>query len=295
MKVALTGASGLLGRHLVALLDQRGIAAVRIDRSHWDLQDRVGYDRLDQLVQGADVFVHCAARIDMADAADDGLAWQTLFDSNVRATLNAARWAANRDVQFIFVSSGSVYRDPHARRIRETADTGPGPLGGDYATTKRLAEAGLAELVLTAGLRATVLRPSALYGFGLPEDKFLVRLLRDAAAGQDIVVTGPDNRIDFLHAHDLSRAILQSAQASAHGTFNISGGQLTALADLGQTILSVGGAGGTVQIRPGDTPPFTRFDLDPDAAGAAFGYHPSVSLATGLRMTLRGHLLPEQA
>lgn len=295
MKVALTGGAGLLGRHLLAWLSRRDIPVARIDRSDWDLQDAITHDRLDQLAQGADVFVHCAARIDLAGPADDGSAWQALFDSNVRATLNAARWAADRDVHFIFVSSGSVYRDPHARGIDESAETAPGPLGGDYATTKRLAEAGLAELAQTSGARVTVLRPSALYGHGLPDDKFLVRMLNDAAAGQNITVTGPKNSIDFVNAHDLSRAILQSSQAKAYGVFNISGGGPVSLADLAQEVMSVAGGRGVIETRPGDSPPFTRFDLSSDAARAAFGYAPVVDIATGLEMTLRGQLLPGAA
>ncbi len=287
MKVALTGGSGLLGRHLCALLSSRGIAQARIDRADWDLRDWSSDTRFDTLTDGADVFVHCAALIPGGHSADPSAASRDLYDINVRATVNIAQWAARRDMHLIFVSSGSVYSDPHATAIPETAPVGPGPLGGEYAATKRMAEMAVAELTASAGLRATILRPSSLYGYGLPQDKFLIRMLADAEAGAPVTVTGPDNSIDFVHAHDLSRAIVQAAEHRATGVYNIAGGGAVRLQDLGQMIVALGtGQPGRLIIQPGNDVSFTRFALDDSAARNAFGYSPALSLRTGLEMTL---------
>lgn len=296
MKVALTGATGLLGRHLCALLTDRGVPFVAIDRQKWNLSEWNDTARFDAITEGADIFIHCAAKIPTGVESDASSSLRDLYDINVRAVLNLAQWAAGRNVHLIFISSGSVYRDPHSAVIREDAATGPGPIGGSYAASKRMAESVIAECAETDGLKATILRPSSLYGFGLPEEKFLIRMLQSARAGHGIEVSGPENRIDFVHAHDLSRAALMAAETGATGVFNIAGSGPVRLAELGQVIAAFGPAGPVdLLIELDREPPFTRFALDSSAAANAFGYRPSVSLPSGLEMTLEQKLMPTSA
>ncbi|WGH78721.1 NAD-dependent epimerase/dehydratase family protein [Jannaschia ovalis] len=285
MKLAVTGANGLFGRHLCALLEAKGIAHRPLTRADWDLRDWAAPERLDALTAGADTLVHAAARLPSEPSARE------LFDTNVRATLNLADWARQRGIHMIHLSSGSVYADPYADAITEDAPMGPGPLGGVYAQSKRLAEMALADC-RSMGLKLTVLRPSSVYGAGLNAEQLVARLLAEAESGGPVTVTGGASRINFLHIHDLARAAIMAAERGATGLFNIAGDAPTRLVDLAQAIADLVGVTAEDAPPKAGAPPFTLFDLDTRAARDRLGFAPSIPLATGLAMMRAGALLP---
>ncbi|MDJ0992896.1 MAG: NAD(P)-dependent oxidoreductase [Dinoroseobacter sp.] len=284
MKIALTGSTGLFGRHCQALLEAEGIEYVPLTRQEWDLRDWVEPERLSSLLQGADVIVHAAACL--PGEAD----LRRLFDVNLRAVINLAEWAQDNGVYLVFISSGSVYADPHAQRIDENAVVGPGPIGGIYAASKRLAEAALEEFAAT-GLKHVVLRPSSVYGAGMAADQLLARLLAQAKAGRPVRITGGQNRIDFLHVHDLCRAALAAVRSGAMGVFNIASGTPASLEEVARIIAQLCGVRTDIAPVEHDPAPFLRFSLDSSAARAAFGYTPLVDLPSGLAMSKSGALI----
>lgn len=285
MKLAVTGAAGALGRHLCALLTDRNIPYIPLTRQEWDLRTWADEDRLCDMMCDADTIVHAAAIIPPA------INTQALFDVNLRATLNLADWAYKRDMRFVFVSSGSVYANPHATAISETDPVGPGGIGGLYAASKRLAEMALSEYA-AEGLQRIVLRPSAVYGDGLAQDALICRLLEEARAGGPLRIHGADNAINFLHFHDLARAILVSAERFVSGTFNIAAKSPVRIGDVAHEIAELFNV--DVQEASIDVSEhgFTRFDFDTTQARSAFEFEPVVSLTQGLQMMRDNALLP---
>ena len=87
-RVALTGASGMLGRYVLAALASRQISAVAVSRSRpkvlepnakwqaWDLNHARTEDELDGMFSGVDALLHVADEEDRRDAllriANDG-------------------------------------------------------------------------------------------------------------------------------------------------------------------------------------------------------------------------------
>ena len=117
MKILVTGASGLVGRALCALLDDRGFPVRAAVRSALPISpglDCVGIDSIDgqtcwsRALAGTNTVVHLAARVHvMNEAAADPLA--EFRRVNVQGTLNLARQAAAAGLQrFVFVSSVKV-------------------------------------------------------------------------------------------------------------------------------------------------------------------------------------------
>jgi len=295
-RVGVTGASGMVGRHLLALLGCHGIAAVATSRTppaaevEWrrsDVTDWRDPDSLDALFPDVAAVVHLAAILPGEASAAQ------LIDANVRATLVLGQWALARGKPLVFLSSGSVYGET-VRPVRESDPLSPLPLGGLYGLSKQLAEQALGHLA-ARGLACTVLRPTAIYGWGMPAEKMVAAFLSRALAGAAIDLEPPtEDRVNLVHAADVAAAILAALQSRAGGTFNIAGPARVSILDLAEACVRVAAAG---RIRIGDTAagrsPIDRFQLDPAKAAEILGYAPRIGLDPGLDLLLRQTCLPD--
>ena len=164
--IALTGASGMLGRHVVAALAAAGFQVIACSRHKewgtalsearvWDLTQWRSFDELDELFKGARAIVHAGAMVPKAEGPlDEG----RMFDANVRACLNLGEWALARSVPVVHISGAIVYVEPDRQGIDETAPTGHSGLGGFYGLTKLLAE-DIFRRLRERGLQVAILRP----------------------------------------------------------------------------------------------------------------------------------------
>jgi nucleoside-diphosphate-sugar epimerase len=290
-RIGLTGATGMLGRHLRAALDTAGAETVAVSRpaigsssaAHWNLEQWRSHELLDAAFAGVQAVIHAAAVVH-ADAPDDA----RMFDVNVRATVNLAGWAASRGIPIVFISSSAVYAQPEAPLLTEDSALGSGPLGGFYAVTKLLAEDALARLA-SRGLLRAVVRPSSLYGAGLPSSKTVNAFLEVAGRGGVITVKPPeDDRVNMVHAADVSLAVLAILRADAWDTFNVASDHAVSMLELAQTCVAVAGCG-SVNVDRTSLPPraaVTRFCLDTTRAQHRLGWTTTIPLHTGLAMVL---------
>lgn len=190
LTIAVTGATGFVGEHLVRRLRSAGHvvrALTRRDMAHesdpnlvWIRGDLGSEKALAKLVSGAEVTVHVAGAI-------KALSRSSFFASNrdgTRALIDAAVRA--RVPRFVLVSSLAA---------RE-------PALSPYAASKRAAE-----LVLTDyedNIETVILRPSAIYG---PGDRETVRLFQMAANGFVACPGSADARFSLIHVGDVVTAI----------------------------------------------------------------------------------------
>ncbi|MFN9030974.1 MAG: NAD-dependent epimerase/dehydratase family protein [Betaproteobacteria bacterium] len=182
--VAVTGANGFIGRHLVDLLRARAYRVRplvrRADPSVPDAGltgDLAGDVAWPSLLQGVDCVVHCAgmAHVALHSAEDHALAEQT----NTGATRTLARAAAAAGVQqFIYLSSAKVMGERSGAQPW-TEDDPPAP-ADPYARSKAAAEAALAEVAGATDLCVTVLRPPLVYGPGVRANFLRLLALADS-------------------------------------------------------------------------------------------------------------------
>ena len=163
MKIAITGATGLIGRRVAARL-AREHELVRMGRS--DESDvRIDFTKPHELssigFHGADAVVHCAGIVD-EDFKRDRVTAYTKNTASIAAFVDAARKSGVR--RFVYVSSAHVY-GPLEGKIDET--TPPNPLS-DYAIAHFAAEQILRRNASNDFL-VTILRPCAVYGEPLLE------------------------------------------------------------------------------------------------------------------------------
>jgi UDP-glucose 4-epimerase len=290
-QVMLTGASGMLGQHIVKALDAAGIATHCTSRavpatcnSHawtvWDLNEWRDCDALERSFGRPDVIVHCGAPVPRAPGA---IPLQQLFDATVRSSLCLAEWARRRAIGFIYISGAIVYQEPDRTNILEDDALGCWTPWWDYSLVKLLAEQSL-ESERTLGLKLCVLRPSSIYGAGLAEHKTLTRFLRSAARGETLELRPPyGDRTNLVHAADVADAVVTAAQLKIEGTFNIAGSHAPTIVDIARACIEVVGQG-DVQYSGthAESPGVHRFGLDCTRALQAFGYKPRRNLHDGI-------------
>ncbi|BAV33519.1 UDP-glucose 4-epimerase [Sulfuricaulis limicola] len=299
--VALTGATGMLGRHVVSALESQGIrvlSCARVarqgkdsaDRRIWDLGQWRSMDEMDALFEGAQAIVHAGAMVP-GNSKLPGEA--ELFDVNVRACLNLGEWALARSVPVVHVSGAIVYAEQDRENIDESAPTGYTGFGGFYGLTKVLAE-DIFQRLQQRGLQAAVLRPSSIYGAGLSPTKMLRKFLATAAAGGTIELVPPiEDRIDLIHAADVAAAVAAVLKTGAWTTFNLASGHPSTVREIADACLAVTGKG-DIQVR-GDVKnartPGVRFSLNCERANRALGWSPGVSLHQGMAALFENRVL----
>lgn len=234
-----TGATGLVGSHLVKALQERGDAVRALVRDpkrarsllpesspvefvKGDLLDR---DSLQRAAQGVEVVYHCAARVALPYQGDRLL----LFRTNVEGTRNALQAAEEAGVRrFVFVSSVAVYGDPKEPGVREDHPKDP---KGPYAESKVLAEE-LVQLTGERGLETVILRPCVIYGPG--DRNFLPQIAETLPKYPFPLVDGGRQPLDLVHARDVAQAlVLAGTHPQAVGrTYNVTDGETHTLREL---------------------------------------------------------------
>jgi nucleoside-diphosphate-sugar epimerase len=288
----------MLGRHLRAAMEARGAEVISVSRTGsgdttaWDLSEWKSEAALDSLFPDIQAIVHAGALIS-ADPLHEQARW---FDINVRACVNIAKWSLTKGIPLVFVSSASVYADPEKSFLSEDAPRGSNNLGGFYGMTKLLAE-DLLERFRSCGLQLAVVRPSSLYGFGGPRSKMLYRFLEKAARGETITLAPPvDDSVDFVHAADLSRAIIKIIEKNSWHTFNIASGMPVSIRELAAFCVEIAGGGKVEITNPHHAAaPFQRFFLDTRLAQQRLGWAPTIGIKQGLAMVLSEQLIAQKS
>jgi nucleoside-diphosphate-sugar epimerase len=207
--VAITGAAGFLGGHLVRGFESRGVRVVPLVRvvQEWSrtearaLEDALAAPAA--ALGGVDVVVHAAAVRHRygVDAA-------TYRSANVDLVVRTMRAAAEAGVRrFVLVSSVGVYGFPSRLPVTEEHPYAPRTL---YSATKVEAEMRARRSARELGIELTIARPSIVYGPG-DRNGMLDKMAAMIRAGAYRVVGPGDNVLHHTHVDDVVEGIWLAA------------------------------------------------------------------------------------
>lgn len=216
MKIALTGATGFLGRHVARELAAGGhsIRAWRRPESrHKDIEgipiDWVEGELGDghssgTLVEGCDALVHCALWRDAETFQQSGNNLLAFVERNILGTLKLFEASRATGVsRAVFVSTGAVHEVILPDRpLNETHPAWP---KSHYGAHKAALEAFVSSYGHGQGWAICAIRPTAIYGIDQRlEQSHWYDIVRQVVEGRDIEV---EKGGKFVHVEDVARAI----------------------------------------------------------------------------------------
>ena len=256
MKVLVTGASSLIGRHVVQLLTQRGDEVTVLQRQPAGLNDvhEVLLDLSAQknassdangeevevaimsAMQGQQAVIHLAAKVGVSGRWD---AYEAINIEGTRRMINAA---VQCNVPcFVHISSPSV---AHAGKSLVGASAGaanPEHVRGHYARSKALGE----QIALAANgdvTKVVSLRPHLVWGPG--DTQLVQRIIDKAKAGRLMLVGNGQAFIDTTYIDNAANAIVagvDNIERAAGQALVISNAQPRTVSEIIQRMLQAGG------------------------------------------------------
>lgn len=239
-RVAVTGATGLVGGHLTDYLAEHGCRVVAIGRSadklqrfsHPNIEKRVAdiedAAAVSQAVAGVDVVVHAAGTVDPYGSRE------AIFKTNVGGTqliLDAAR--KNGVKHFLYISSLSVITGQGDQYDVDESEPLK-PCGEAYADSKVEAERLVMNEAknLESPMKVSALRPGFIYGPG--EKAWMPRLINSIATGKAMLIDNGTKQTNVIYVENLSHAIHSAIlNEKAYGqVYNLTDGQKVSKKDL---------------------------------------------------------------
>lgn len=231
MRIAVTGATGVLGQEAVAALvgaghevtgvtrRERGIPVIRGRGARASVADVFDAEDLTRAFSGHEVVINTLAHVPVDMTAMRPLAWREddrLHQEASVAIAEAARRAGVR--KLIQESSVYLYPDNGSEWIGEDK-----PLAvRDKAFRPRVREMRAAVDFATEGRSAVILRLGQLFG----RDPQTTHALQAAREGKAILLGKPSGYITLLHHRDAGRAFVSALRAGS-GFYNVGGEPVT--------------------------------------------------------------------
>ena len=306
-RVAVTGAGGFIGSHLVEALLAAGAkvtAVVRYNsrgddgnlafvspaaRAELDVHriDLTDIDAARRALAGAEIVFNLAAYIGIPYSY---VSPQDTVMNNMATTLNVLLLAREGVIgKVIQTSTSEVYGSARIVPIPETHPLQP---QSPYSASKIATDSVALSFHYSFGIPLVVIRPFNTYGPRQSARAVIPSVAVQALAGSDIRVGATDTTRDFNYVSDTVRGfMLCAASDRAVGeVINIGSGREISIADTITEIVRITGRNAKIvrdeaRIRPAKSE-VTRLLADITRARTLLDYAPAVSLTEGLERTV---------
>jgi nucleoside-diphosphate-sugar epimerase len=281
--ILVTGAAGLVGRHVVERLTERGLRVRSFDIRHRSSEDVRDPQAVAATVHGVTGILHLAAVSRVVHGERDPENCRATNLGGLKAVIEAALVERARP-WLVFVSSREVYGD--AAQIPASEDAPFCPLNV-YARTKVMGEQ-MVGAARDAGLTANICRLSTVYGSTDDHaDRVLPAFCAAAAQGGNISVHGNDVVLDPVHIDDVSEGLARLVERSAAGELlppiHFVSGRGMSILELARMAVATGDPATRIALDAPRSYDVKRFVGDPLRARALLGWSAKIPIEEGIR------------
>jgi len=286
-RALVTGASGLIGRHVAAALSRRGFDVHGCARTSTDVLtvnmhrcNLLDVDAMRSLIENVrpDVIVHCAwvTRHGAYWHSPENLDW---LSSSV-SLLRTAKLAGVR--RFVGVGTCAEY-EPSDNSAGHAA-VAVGPPVTLYGTAKDALRRIGEKFAKVEGMEFAWARVFMLYGAGEHQDRLVASLARALVSGRPARMSSGAVVRDFLDARDVGAAVAALAASTLEDCVDIGSGHGVSLRSLAERLAALSGRpdlliAGSLPDRQNESP---MLIADATRLKTELGFCPSIELDTGL-------------
>jgi len=297
-RAAITGASGLIGRQVVAPLLERGFEV------HLLARDPATLEILDPGIRS-----RCRAhRVDLLDPAATAACLTEVRPTHVAHLAwhgeHRSRWTspANLDWAAATLRLVTAFAVAGGRRMVVVGSCaeylwGPEPLvenktplapasvyGHAKAAVHCLLEAARPELGVSLGWAHVFF----CYGPGEAKGRLLHDVISGLLAGREVAVGVGEERRDLMHTEDIGRAVAMFLDSDLNGALNVASGTEIAMRDYVMKAAGLLGHPELIKFRDGVSPgsQALRVVADVTRLTKELGFRPKYDLDSGLRQTI---------
>lgn len=302
-KILITGASGMVGKHLVDMCLQQGYFVkgtdIRYDEGYseekywgenFDFQhgNLNNYQRCLELVSDVDVVFHVAGVKGSPKRAAEQP--NDYFTPMLQMNTNMAEAARLQGVEwYVYTSTIGVYQPAEVFKEDDVWKTFPSENDKYAGWVKRMGELQLDCFETHYGLKNySIVRPANIYGeydnFG-EESTVIASLVKKGCNDKLLSVWGDGTPIrDFIHAEDVARGILMSYENKITEPINLGSGDGVRIRDIASIVATHYGK----EIEYDVTKPNGDNKRLMDMTRAnSYGFHPKVDLETGIKRVIK--------
>lgn len=248
MRIFVTGATGFIGKHLIARLGATDHEVRCLVRSAQDVPEMKALGALPSmgdvtsrasLRQG---FSGCDCVVNLANVFSMWEPDKSVYkDVNVTGTVNVLETAHELGVsKIVHVSTAGVYGRPVEVPFNENSEVGPERFS-EYTRTKYEGELAARKFCSEHNLSLVIISPGAVVGPG--DTKPTGRYIEDIVTGRMPVMVYRDTVMTYVHVGDVAEAILLAIECnSAEGETYLIGKEQLSFGELNELIRDVSGA-----------------------------------------------------
>jgi nucleoside-diphosphate-sugar epimerase len=230
-RVAVTGATGFVGRHLVQRLRVKGVNVLELSRAH-------GFDicRDEIPLDGVDYVLHLAGATGVPKAWHKPLEF---FEINALGTVRVLDCCRHAGCGVTYLSA-YIYGVPQYLPI---AEDHPVASNNPYAFSKWIGEEACSFFAHNYGVSCVMLRLFNTFGPGQSLDfivpSIVAQVLDQRRKMIEVQDLGPQR--DYLYIDDAVEAVLAASGAASGSIFNIGSGLAYSVEDIIRTAMAVAG------------------------------------------------------
>jgi UDP-glucose 4-epimerase len=290
VNVLVTGASGMVGRNLVAYLESKNVGVIPTDLSGWEnsgnlLDKDFVFARLASL--DFDAIIHLAAITEIKKTIEDP---RLCFEVNCVGTLNMLELANRKKVKRILcASSANVFGAPKSNPVTEESPFDPRV---PYDYSKVVCENMAMSFYKSKGLPVALTRSWLLFGEYDQPSRATIRFIRACLKDEPLTLfnggrdtTSPSHAVNFAK---LALSILGTDRAVGQA-FNFGGERPVTIRELAETVKELTGSNSQLTLAP----PRSELESDPqvsypsiEKARSLLGYSHELTLEQGLQRTI---------
>jgi len=283
MDVLVTGDSGFVGKNICRNLLGKGYNVIGLhskvndEKKQTSQQLLADIGRIEEVRNLINELPENIAIVHAAAALSKGIYDNEVVRVNCMGIQNIL-WLAEQKKSrcFIYLSGLPVIGKPKITPIVEDHPVNPLTT---YHTSKLFGEY-LVDLVSKNDLKGYNLRITAPVGPGMPKDRFLPTIIRQAMLGKPIQISGYGSRKqNYVDVRDIANAVELCLSGVTGGTFNIAGNKFISNMDLARRCVAACDSTSEIKVNGFDDPEEGYvWDVSIEKASQCLGYFPEYSI-----------------